>query len=398
MAVAVAEEDVQIPPNAGPLLDVSGAASAASDESHVNDLTGSTPDRPVRGKQTRRSERRKGRGLATHAGPASLDLTGDSNAASSSGPAVEEDLPLATRRSRQPAARIRIRPPAASAASSALPQHAGGPEAGAAAAQLPPPAPGSRRQEPAGQVVVDLDSDVEEQGGGLPEPGHRSASVGQRQDLSRRQQVRPQIGTVDLTAIESDEESDGGTGGGQGPNTMMQDTRNATLDRIASTFTSILSNVLGGNRRAASVLPGTNVGNGGNQVVVIDDNEDDEIEITSIRIAQPRSRPAARLPPVAAPAPARTASVPPPRVSENLLAQIQALAAEEKAANRVELRCAICLSLPSEGTQLSSTVCGHIFCEDCIKGALTAKGAAGKKCPVCRKSIAAKNAVHRLYL
>jgi hypothetical protein len=59
------------------------------------------------------------------------------------------------------------------------------------------------------------------------------------------------------------------------------------------------------------------------------------------------------------------------------------------------LRCAICLSSFSKGIELSATVCGHIFCQDCIDAALKQ----GKKvCPICRKDLKGKTAVHRLYI
>jgi hypothetical protein len=59
------------------------------------------------------------------------------------------------------------------------------------------------------------------------------------------------------------------------------------------------------------------------------------------------------------------------------------------------LRCAICLSSFSVGIELSATICGHIFCQDCIGSALKQ----GKKvCPICRKDLKGKTAVHRLYI
>ncbi|KAJ3032340.1 hypothetical protein HDV00_007612 [Rhizophlyctis rosea] len=61
---------------------------------------------------------------------------------------------------------------------------------------------------------------------------------------------------------------------------------------------------------------------------------------------------------------------------------------------QAQLKCAVCLSTPSQETPLSATVCGHIFCEDCIKAAVKAT----KKCPICRKGLSGRNAVHRLYL
>lgn len=53
-------------------------------------------------------------------------------------------------------------------------------------------------------------------------------------------------------------------------------------------------------------------------------------------------------------------------------------------------KCAICMENLKEET---STICGHIFCGACIKGAIQAQ----KKCPTCRKKLNMKN-IHRIYL
>ena len=58
------------------------------------------------------------------------------------------------------------------------------------------------------------------------------------------------------------------------------------------------------------------------------------------------------------------------------------------------LKCTICLELASPSTQLVSTNCGHIFCEECLISALKV----AKKCPNCRKKLAAKNSWHKLFL
>jgi len=42
---------------------------------------------------------------------------------------------------------------------------------------------------------------------------------------------------------------------------------------------------------------------------------------------------------------------------------------------------------------MASTVCGHVFCFDCIKESMKAK----KQCPTCRKALRA-NQIHRLYI
>jgi hypothetical protein len=62
----------------------------------------------------------------------------------------------------------------------------------------------------------------------------------------------------------------------------------------------------------------------------------------------------------------------------------------------VFLKCAVCLSVADADTQLSSTTCGHIFCDDCIQNCLK-NSQAGKKCPICRKTLG-KNSVHKLFI
>ncbi|WVZ67668.1 hypothetical protein U9M48_016715 [Paspalum notatum var. saurae] len=52
--------------------------------------------------------------------------------------------------------------------------------------------------------------------------------------------------------------------------------------------------------------------------------------------------------------------------------------------------CPICMN---ELVEAASTVCGHIFCQKCIKAAIQAQ----KKCPTCRKKLTAGQQ-HRVYL
>ena len=66
---------------------------------------------------------------------------------------------------------------------------------------------------------------------------------------------------------------------------------------------------------------------------------------------------------------------------------------EPEVPSNVNLRCGICLS-PFSSASLSSTICGHIFCHECITQALKVN----KKCPVCRKDLKGRNAVHRLFV
>ncbi|KND01479.1 uncharacterized protein SPPG_03279 [Spizellomyces punctatus DAOM BR117] len=62
--------------------------------------------------------------------------------------------------------------------------------------------------------------------------------------------------------------------------------------------------------------------------------------------------------------------------------------------NPAALKCAICLGTFSVNTNLSATICGHIYCEDCIKDVLKVK----KECPMCRRPLKGKNSIHRLYI
>ncbi|CAA6667898.1 unnamed protein product [Spirodela intermedia] len=52
--------------------------------------------------------------------------------------------------------------------------------------------------------------------------------------------------------------------------------------------------------------------------------------------------------------------------------------------------CSICWGQLVEET---STICGHIFCQGCIKAAIHTQ----KKCPTCRRPLTMKN-IHRVYL
>lgn len=54
------------------------------------------------------------------------------------------------------------------------------------------------------------------------------------------------------------------------------------------------------------------------------------------------------------------------------------------------LKCAICMDTMQEET---STICGHLFCQSCIQGAIKTQ----KKCPTCRKKLTMKN-IHRIYI
>jgi E3 ubiquitin-protein ligase RNF4 len=58
----------------------------------------------------------------------------------------------------------------------------------------------------------------------------------------------------------------------------------------------------------------------------------------------------------------------------------------------VKISCPICLK-SIIGRQPVSTICGHLFCKQCIKAALQT----AKKCPKCKKTLKATN-IHDIYL
>ena len=59
--------------------------------------------------------------------------------------------------------------------------------------------------------------------------------------------------------------------------------------------------------------------------------------------------------------------------------------------------CPVCMdsdgTIRESGRLFKSTICGHVFCEVCIKQAVQSQ----KKCPTCRKSLTHKQ-VHTLYI
>mmetsp|Transcript_40993 Transcript_40993/g.103087 ORF Transcript_40993/g.103087 Transcript_40993/m.103087 type:complete len:180 (+) Transcript_40993:141-680(+) len=53
-------------------------------------------------------------------------------------------------------------------------------------------------------------------------------------------------------------------------------------------------------------------------------------------------------------------------------------------------KCPVCLETCRS---MTSTTCGHVFCEECIRMAIRTQ----KKCPTCRKNLTARQ-LHRIYL
>lgn len=67
---------------------------------------------------------------------------------------------------------------------------------------------------------------------------------------------------------------------------------------------------------------------------------------------------------------------------------------EEEAAP-AQLKCSICLELSSVTSKISSTNCGHLFCDECLASLFAMPGAT--KCPNCRKGIT-KKGCRRVFL
>ncbi|XP_035675264.1 E3 ubiquitin-protein ligase RNF4-like [Branchiostoma floridae] len=98
---------------------------------------------------------------------------------------------------------------------------------------------------------------------------------------------------------------------------------------------------------------------------------DDEVTIESERLPGPRLLDLFR---DEAPGPSTSASSPPKTIS-----------------------CPVCLDderqIRVTGRRLMSTVCGHVFCESCLKEALQTQ----KKCPNCRKKLTVKQ-IHPIFI
>jgi len=79
-----------------------------------------------------------------------------------------------------------------------------------------------------------------------------------------------------------------------------------------------------------------------------------------------------------------------------LAGRIMEEARNEESNNNVRyqnIRCSICLSNPTADTRLDSTICGHIFCHDCLEQALRVS----RRCPTCRHNLRNRYSVHPIY-
>lgn len=57
------------------------------------------------------------------------------------------------------------------------------------------------------------------------------------------------------------------------------------------------------------------------------------------------------------------------------------------------IMCPVCFDPLGGAVQAMATVCGHLFCEPCLKGVVKST----KKCPSCRKGLT-KNKYHPIYI
>lgn len=62
----------------------------------------------------------------------------------------------------------------------------------------------------------------------------------------------------------------------------------------------------------------------------------------------------------------------------------------ESTKKHLETSCPIC---NDEIKLETSTICGHIFCQECIYGMINTQN----KCPICQKKLSSKN-VHCVYI
>lgn len=79
--------------------------------------------------------------------------------------------------------------------------------------------------------------------------------------------------------------------------------------------------------------------------------------------------------------------------TDEIIGSVSKFLGLEKKEEVVAPTCPVCLESLA-GQEVSSTVCGHIFCKPCINGVLKS---ANKKCPTCRKAINAKK-IHPIFL
>ncbi len=123
--------------------------------------------------------------------------------------------------------------------------------------------------------------------------------------------------------------------------------------------------------------------------------------IQSRTVTAPQVIPATQLFPNSNNTSSTNASIAHPSAAKNNIAVLKALEkakamlppAEEAAP--AQLKCSICLELSSVTSKISSTNCGHLFCDECLNNLFSMPGAT--KCPNCRKGIT-KKGLRRVFL
>lgn len=78
------------------------------------------------------------------------------------------------------------------------------------------------------------------------------------------------------------------------------------------------------------------------------------------------------------------------RAYHEIASNLPALPALNKSPQKFRHNCAVCLD---EVKKPHSTICGHIYCGDCIKNSIKVF----KKCPTCNRKLKVSN-VHPIYL
>ncbi|CAG8497405.1 4174_t:CDS:2 [Acaulospora colombiana] len=114
------------------------------------------------------------------------------------------------------------------------------------------------------------------------------------------------------------------------------------------------------------------------EIIVIDDDSSDATPSRAQRVTQNGN--------MTPPYSQNRLTAPPPRPSQSMTfaQQLSSLVNNASVPRGLQLKCAICLDRPKE---VSSTICGHIFCFECISTAVRTQ----KMCSLCRRPITKKH-------
>lgn len=143
---------------------------------------------------------------------------------------------------------------------------------------------------------------------------------------------------------------------------------------------------LGVEDRGRRVVPATTTSSD----VVIVPESDDEVQVLSSSSSPGRSlRPSSQPHPSTTPSHSLSASQPSTSSSYS--------PSPSKSAGKAAITCPVCMDrasvFESMGRKLVTTNCGHIFCNECIRNAISSL----HKCPVCNKKLTLRS-YHRLFI